>query len=243
MEVLITLGIIGIVAAMTLPALINKYREQEIITRVKKTYTSIAQALELVQAHYGTPGDNGSLFSSDKDASVLTKELSEYFNGAKYCEANSNQDGCENTSYKLKLTAPTENVNGGNLSENLSNYPRIVFNNGAILAIVTQKNSCAATVYSGLSYNSDGSIAKNPDGSNKIWTETRAFCGRMFFDVNGKLRPNQFGRDAYRIDIYKNRIGDTSWNVYGTESLHNILMGKKNPFVYEEYDADGEFEW
>lgn len=35
-EVLITLGIIGIVAAMTLPALIQKYQKQETSARLKK---------------------------------------------------------------------------------------------------------------------------------------------------------------------------------------------------------------
>ena len=89
-EVLITLGIIGVVAAMTLPSLVNKYREQEIITRVKKTYTSIAQALELVQANYGTPGDNSSLFAKGRSSAEITKELSKYFNGARYCEAGAN---------------------------------------------------------------------------------------------------------------------------------------------------------
>ena len=35
-EVLITLGIIGVVAAMTLPALVNKTQNQELVTAFKK---------------------------------------------------------------------------------------------------------------------------------------------------------------------------------------------------------------
>ena len=35
-EVLITLGIIGIVAAMTLPALVGKYKDKVLVTQVKK---------------------------------------------------------------------------------------------------------------------------------------------------------------------------------------------------------------
>lgn len=35
-EVLITLGIIGVVAAMTLPTVVNKYREKETVTKLKK---------------------------------------------------------------------------------------------------------------------------------------------------------------------------------------------------------------
>lgn len=44
-EVLITLGIIGIVAGITLPALINKYKKQETVTLLKKAYTVISQAI------------------------------------------------------------------------------------------------------------------------------------------------------------------------------------------------------
>ena len=43
-EVLITLGIIGIVAAMTLPSVIVNYQKQEALTRLKKSYTTVANA-------------------------------------------------------------------------------------------------------------------------------------------------------------------------------------------------------
>lgn len=47
-EVLITLGIIGIVAAMTLPALIGKYQKNQTLTQLKKAYTEISQPSPLV---------------------------------------------------------------------------------------------------------------------------------------------------------------------------------------------------
>jgi len=43
-EVLITLGIIGVVAAMTIPVLINKYRAKELQTRLKRADAIIQQA-------------------------------------------------------------------------------------------------------------------------------------------------------------------------------------------------------
>lgn len=46
-EVLITLGIIGIIAAMTLPTVINNYQKKETVTRLKKAYTIINEALML----------------------------------------------------------------------------------------------------------------------------------------------------------------------------------------------------
>ena len=44
-EVLITLGIIGIVAAMTLPALVGKYQKKVTVERLKKAYTVLSQAV------------------------------------------------------------------------------------------------------------------------------------------------------------------------------------------------------
>ena len=52
-EVLITLGIIGVVAAMTLPALIQNYQKGVALTRFKKAYSVMAQALTRAQADYG----------------------------------------------------------------------------------------------------------------------------------------------------------------------------------------------
>lgn len=50
-EVLITIGIIGIVAAMTLPGVIEGYQKAETINRLKKAYSVMAQAIELSEVH------------------------------------------------------------------------------------------------------------------------------------------------------------------------------------------------
>ena len=54
-EVLITLGVIGIVAALTLPALITKYKEKEASARLKKFYSTMQQAILLSE------NDNGPI--------------------------------------------------------------------------------------------------------------------------------------------------------------------------------------
>ena len=46
-EVLITLGIIGVVAAMTLPNVIAGYRKKTVETRLAKLYSSINNAIKL----------------------------------------------------------------------------------------------------------------------------------------------------------------------------------------------------
>ena len=56
-EVLITLGIIGIVAAMTLPTLIINHRKQVTVNKVKKFYTVMSQATNSAIAEYGSMED------------------------------------------------------------------------------------------------------------------------------------------------------------------------------------------
>jgi prepilin-type N-terminal cleavage/methylation domain-containing protein len=47
-EVLITLGIIGVVAAMTIPTLMTKVKEKQTVTKVKKAYSNLANAYRLM---------------------------------------------------------------------------------------------------------------------------------------------------------------------------------------------------
>lgn len=53
-EVLITLGIIGVVAAMTIPTLINKTNDMEFNSSLKKAYSGLSQAILLIQQNNGT---------------------------------------------------------------------------------------------------------------------------------------------------------------------------------------------
>lgn len=52
-EVLITIGIIGVVAALTLPALVGHYRKVEAASRIKKFYSAMQQAILMSEAVNG----------------------------------------------------------------------------------------------------------------------------------------------------------------------------------------------
>ncbi|MDR1168495.1 MAG: type II secretion system GspH family protein [Heliobacteriaceae bacterium] len=56
-EVLITLGIIGVVAALTMPALISNHRKTVVVTRLQKFYSIINQAVKLSEAENGPAED------------------------------------------------------------------------------------------------------------------------------------------------------------------------------------------
>ncbi|MBR1754332.1 type II secretion system protein, partial [bacterium] len=53
-EVLITLGIIGVVAAMTIPTLMQKTNDKDIVAQLSKDYSVLSQAWKMVEMEYGT---------------------------------------------------------------------------------------------------------------------------------------------------------------------------------------------
>ncbi|MCQ2789045.1 MAG: type II secretion system GspH family protein [bacterium] len=71
-EVLITLGIIGVVAAMTVPTLVGQTGEQEYKTGLKKAVSTINQA---VQLNYVQDGSDFSLLSSSTKNAASSDNL------------------------------------------------------------------------------------------------------------------------------------------------------------------------
>lgn len=73
-EVLITLGIVGVVSAMTLPTLVANYQKQATVSKIKKFYTNINQVYLRAQA------DNGeySTWSYDNVEDYYNKYLKPY---------------------------------------------------------------------------------------------------------------------------------------------------------------------
>jgi len=56
-EVLITLGIIGVVAAMTMPTLIQKHQKKVFVTKMKYTYSVLDNAFIMARQEHGDPKD------------------------------------------------------------------------------------------------------------------------------------------------------------------------------------------
>ena len=65
-EVLITLGIIGVVAALTIPTLIGNYQKKEVAVRLQKMYNTIQNAISLAEEENG-PSEYW-LFDNDEKA-------------------------------------------------------------------------------------------------------------------------------------------------------------------------------
>lgn len=86
-EVLITMGIIGIVATMTLPTIIQNYQKQVLITEVKQFYSIFNTALNkfLYDSGYATfedsPLNDPALSQNEKKDYITEKFLKPYIRG------------------------------------------------------------------------------------------------------------------------------------------------------------------
>ena len=67
-EVLITLGIIGVVAALTIPSLMSKYHRMTVETKLKKFYSTMNQAIKLSEEDNDgfPPLDSSTVKDNDK---------------------------------------------------------------------------------------------------------------------------------------------------------------------------------
>ena len=100
-EVLITLVIIGVVAALTIPTAINKYRDEELKSQFKKVYSTISQALHKTEMSdfygyakcYYLKNANGTVIAKD-ECSAFIDAFVKNMQVQKTCKGNSLANGC-----------------------------------------------------------------------------------------------------------------------------------------------------
>ena len=213
-EVLITLGIIGVVAALVLPNLIANYREKELAVKAKKSYSDIQNAISLAQQDNGNIGDNSALFNYLDGYLKVTENFSKYFKGAMFCK---NRAQCENFYYDIAYAAPRYN-SSGNLKVYNPGVSKIILSNGTVLHLSELIQNCNF-VRKETYYDKDGNSV---DIDNNI-----QYCAIIHFDVNGAKQPNQFGKDVFSVIVYKDKIVPDKWAQTGGKALINILFGMK----------------
>ena len=76
-EVFITLGIIGVVASLTLPSVIHKYKTEVLKTQFKKSYSSLSQAVLLAREDIGVTNFKSYCVINDGKSFVNKSECSQ----------------------------------------------------------------------------------------------------------------------------------------------------------------------
>ena len=178
-EVLIALVVIGVIAAITVPALIESYNEHHKIAQIKKTYATLNNAFALSIAN----GGSGLFDVEANDFKTVENFYNSYLkNQLSVIKTCYNKKGCWNS-------GDTKNMNGSNVY-----YNRTGVGVGAdiITAILADGTFINVDVY----------------GSASIWTYfgTRVQNNGLviFFDINGEKKPNTVGKDIFPL-IYSER--------------------------------------
>lgn len=189
-EVLITLGIIGIVAAMTLPTLVAKYQEKVLLTRVKRTYALIFSAINTYKAEKEV-FDVSGLFNTSNTSQETMKNFAKYFKTVEICEKTSSKD-CQGV-YYIKPSTKAPDGNGQTATTGIYYRARFVLTDGSIIG-VTQYSNCYEETEVPI-YDDDGFDT----GETKL--SIRRYCALLAYDVNGREKPNQAGRDYFCFGI------------------------------------------
>ena len=153
-EVLITLGIIGVVAALTIPTLVANYREKVAVERLKKAYSTLSNAYIGVLNDYGDP-TTWDVESFD-DIVVM---FSKYIKNAKVCKSLGK--GCFATGVRKDLL--NSNVNS---MVDLSSF---VINDGTVVGIEAQVGIKDALTCSNLNYCFQFDVDINGDKPPNRW--------------------------------------------------------------------------
>ena len=100
-EVLITLVIVGVIAALTIPNLMQKYQEQTTVKKVQKFYSNLSNAYSLAMKDNG-PANDWKLTSTDKSGAEKIYELlfKPYFKIGKNCGTNNTGNCIANGDYR-----------------------------------------------------------------------------------------------------------------------------------------------
>jgi type II secretory pathway pseudopilin PulG len=205
-EVLITLGVIGIIAAMTIPNLIASYQKKVFVNRLKQTTSLLSQGLKLYMAEEDISDLTGDLdWKTDKEAfNTLFKK---YFKVARDC--NGKYAPCFSSLY-TSLSGKDKVGTSGSTCNVI-----FVLMNGVAL--------CADAIETPSYEDENGN------------TITSSFKGEALMaielDVNGSAPPNRYGVDYFSMKMdYNGNIYDKDYNekgfMYDSKWPENGALGK-----------------
>ena len=178
-EVLVTLGIIGVISAMTVPSLMQNNAEKQYAARLKKFYSLMNQAIAEARLEKGDINYWGLTTSGNKASDELTEEeiAAGKLSIDKFWDIMSNY---------LKV------VNRCRSDEECNEYPRASLDG-------TSFGNFRQTIILADGTNIVGTTVINPR-CNVTWGTTNMLenlCGEIFVDVNGKNPPNKTGVDVF----------------------------------------------
>lgn len=231
-EVLITLGIIGVVAAMTMPTLIANHQKQVYVAGLKKGMSTISNMFQKMIADeeasdilstslFGgiciNPDTQGGMYQIPAgcedyygNPSYFEKIIPQYMKVVKTCTGSE----CDSIVYK---SSELENCDNGGSSCSLKSY-----GNTSVANIMYAINSSSLRGF----YTADGMIYYFAYGG-WVTQGSAAAAINVAIDVNGEKGPNTQGRDLFAFSYCAGLKGKIMPLIYGSAPCVDAVTGKQ----------------
>ena len=219
-EVLITLGIIGVVAAMTLPVLVANYQKQATVAKLKKVYSILNQAYKMSESENGFSEEWGNEIQEINTENVQ-KYVQRYW--LPYLKVIGECSKSGDCSYPDNVMALDKNPDGTvDLVGN--NRYTLILADGTLIAFVP------------FSW----------DGKNQIINGDQKF----YVDINGAQRPNMLGKDVFIFELNANKhaicaVGQDN----STENLNKVCNKNSNGWfcaakiIHDGWEIKKDYPW
>ena len=207
---MITLAIIGVVVAMTIPSLMYRHKQITTVNKVKNFYSKMNNLMvhviqnntELKYLEHTDWNTNGK-----KSSEELWSYFKPYLSVAKDCGTTANSDCISSGVYKL---------NGQyHNNYNNANFYKMKLKDGGSMWVLggSGKDACSGT----------------DAGTTNV-------CGLIFYDVNGTKGPNTWGRDVFYFAVKSNEIvpaqnNDCNKNSNGLGCANYILLHENMDYL------------
>lgn len=176
-EVLITLVIIGVIAAITVPTLIARYQEEQTVSKLRKSYSTVANAFNKAIAMNGPVNTWNINTESVQEASTdVYNILKPNLNIIKDCGLSAEGDCFAPAYTRLNGVGPS-------LHNATNDYYKAVLADGSAFSVRYRYPLCDFE-----------------RGSN---SQLKHVCGIIHIDINGHKKPNVNGKDMFEFWLTK----------------------------------------
>lgn len=174
-ELMIVMGVLGIVATHTLPVLYDDFQRSLTMVRLQKNYAVFYTGIDTAIKENGSP-DNWGLTDDAAGLSNLNSVVSQYFRLNKNCDT---AEGCfPDANYKnMKGVDNPDAINED------TDYTKFRLVDGTSIALSQLDENCDL----------------NWGDTEKL----QHVCGEIFIDINGDSAPNTYGKDLFGFVLTK----------------------------------------
>lgn len=183
-EVMITMTVIGVVAALTMPGLVAHYHEKEYVAQLSKSLSQFEQAMQNIMfRHECTDIDCTGVFSSTTADNAWNNKFSEEMNKSIKIVRTANAGEAMMPSIKSKYLKPKDTPLTTASDWRSTSGFKFMTPDGVFYLV--EPKGCVAVAHQYIS-------------------TINNLCAEVLIDVNSERRPNQYGRDIFKFIVAQN---------------------------------------